>query len=85
MFWHFFPWKTLLDVAWRSLRIVFQNCPKFDFSLRLAELYNLYHRRLYGLMDEDLKMISSTKDLGITVSKDQKVDFKDCSPGCKIY
>ena len=24
-------------------------------------------------------MISSTKDLGITVSKDQKVDFKDCS------
>ena len=54
MFWHFFPWKTLLDVAWRSLRIVFQNYLKFDFSLGLAELYNLYHRRLYGLMDEDL-------------------------------
>lgn len=36
-------------------------------------------------MDEDLKMISSTKDLGITVSKDQKVDFKDCSTSCKIY
>lgn len=36
-------------------------------------------------MDEDLKMISSTKDLGITASKDQKVDFKHCSPGCKIY
>ena len=34
-------------------------------------------------MDEDLKMISSTKDLSITVSKDQKVDCKDCSPGCK--
>ena len=85
MFWHFFPWKTLLDVAWRSLRIVFQNYPKFDFSLGLAELYNLYHWKLYGLMDEDLKMISSTKDLNITVSKDRKVDFKDCSPGCKIY
>ena len=72
MFWHFFPRKTLLDVAWRSLRIVFQNYLKFDFSLGLAELYNLYHRRLYGLMDEDLKMISSTKDLGIT--RDLKIE-----------